>query len=272
LSQPVPGEKEAKKLLPQEITIRLRENREWTISRIELTTPENIESYLQAQLDKGLSEELGQVVRNTRSAQCRPKRVEVYIGDAPKPRDGWKKIADIDWPQDQLAIRHDFEPVTAQYIKLSIVENWGGPCVALGNVRVFDSSSSADGAEAGFASELAASGDAPNIGWQFLAYLILTSAEVMVSIVCLEFAYTQAPASIKSFIMGVYLLGVSLGNALTALVNWIIQNEDGSSKLDGASYYWFFTAAMFFIACLYVVWSQFYRGQTYIQGDDALSH
>ena len=38
-------------------------------------------------------------------------------------------------------------------------------------------------------------GLAPPIGWQLLAYLILTSAEVMVSITCLEFSYTQVRVS-----------------------------------------------------------------------------
>lgn len=33
----------------------------------------------------------------------------------------------------------------------------------------------------------------PSIAWQILAHLILASAEVMVSITCLEFSYTQAP-------------------------------------------------------------------------------
>ena len=45
-------------------------------------------------------------------------------------------------------------------------------------------------------------GSAPNIGWQILAYAIFTCAEIMLSIVCLEFAYTQAPKKMKSFVMG----------------------------------------------------------------------
>ncbi|MGD2138266.1 MAG: MFS transporter, partial [Gammaproteobacteria bacterium] len=35
-------------------------------------------------------------------------------------------------------------------------------------------------------------GGRPFIGWQLLAYVVLTSAEVMVSITCLEFSYSQA--------------------------------------------------------------------------------
>ena len=78
-------------------------------------------------------------------------------------------------------------------------------------------------------------GSQPSIGWLILAYLILTSAEVMVSITCLEFSYTQAPKKMKSFIMAVFLLSISLGNTFTAMVNVFIQNENGSSKLEGAS-------------------------------------
>jgi dipeptide/tripeptide permease len=43
--------------------------------------------------------------------------------------------------------------------------------------------------------------DKPSIGWLVLACLIITSAEVMVSITCLEFSYTQAPKKMKSLIM-----------------------------------------------------------------------
>ena len=71
----------------------------------------------------------------------------------------------------------------------------------------------------------------------------------------------------KSFIMGNYFLGVSLGNLLTVAVNYLIQNDNGTNQLPGASYYWFFTIAMLVTACAYVIWSQCYRGQTYIQGE-----
>ena len=63
----------------------------------------------------------------------------------------------------------------------------------------------------------------PSIAWQFLAYAVLTASEVMVSITCLEFAYTQAPKTMKSVVMAVFLLSVSLGNIFTAVVNNVIQ-------------------------------------------------
>jgi POT family proton-dependent oligopeptide transporter len=121
----------------------------------------------------------------------------------------------------------------------------------------------------------------PNIGWQFLAYLVLTSAEILVSIVCLEFAYTQAPPKMKSFIMAVYLLGISLGNFATAMVNKFIAipevrdpvtqavTQAAGSKLGPVDYYWFFAGLMAVTLVVYVVFAQFfYKGRTYMQGDE----
>lgn len=110
-------------------------------------------------------------------------------------------------------------------------------------------------------------GERPNIGWQVLAYVVLTAAEVMISITCLEFSYTQAPNSIKSIVMSIYMLSVSLGNFITAGVNLFIQNPDGTSKLPGASYYWFFTGLMAFAALAFIVVAWYYRGRTYIQDE-----
>ena len=68
-------------------------------------------------------------------------------------------------------------------------------------------------------------GETPHVGWQLLAYLILTSAEVMVSIVALEFFYTQAPKKMKSLMMDIFLSSVSIGNFFTAFVKQKIQIE-----------------------------------------------
>jgi POT family proton-dependent oligopeptide transporter len=116
-------------------------------------------------------------------------------------------------------------------------------------------------------------GGTPHIGWQLLAYVVLTSAEVMVSITCLEFSYTQAPKTMKSFVMAFFMMSVAAGNLFTSAVNFVIQNEDGSSKLEGAEYYWFFTSLMFFTALLFTLVVRFYKGQTYIHEEipEALS-
>ena len=73
-------------------------------------------------------------------------------------------------------------------------------------------------------------GAQPNIAWQLLAYLLLTASEVMVSIVALEFAYTQAPKSIKSIVMGLFLASVAVGNIFTAGVNYVIRVDSPFGK------------------------------------------
>ncbi|MBK8816792.1 MAG: POT family MFS transporter [Methylococcaceae bacterium] len=102
-------------------------------------------------------------------------------------------------------------------------------------------------------------GLAPNILWQIIAYVILTSAEVMVSITCLEFSYRQAPKSMKSFIMAYYFLSVAFGNLLTSAINFIIQNDDGTSNLDGASYFWFFTILMAMSTVVFIFVCSYFR-------------
>jgi POT family proton-dependent oligopeptide transporter len=66
-------------------------------------------------------------------------------------------------------------------------------------------------------------GGTPSIAWQIWAYVLLTSAEIMISITGLEFSYTQAPKSMKSVVMAVWLFSVSLGNIFASGVNNYIQ-------------------------------------------------
>lgn len=108
-------------------------------------------------------------------------------------------------------------------------------------------------------------GQTPSIMWQFWAYVVITAAEVLISITALEFSYSQAPNSMKSFIMAVFLLSVSLGNLFTSAVNSFIQNPDGSSALEGASYYWFFSILIVVAGALFAVVSSFYKEKTYLQ-------
>jgi len=110
-------------------------------------------------------------------------------------------------------------------------------------------------------------GQRPHILWQILAFVVLTTAEVMVSVTHLEFAYTQAPKKLKSLVMCTYLGAISLGNVFTAAVNIVIQNPDGTVKLKGASYFFFFVAVMIATAVLFNFFARFYRGKTYIQDE-----
>jgi POT family proton-dependent oligopeptide transporter len=105
----------------------------------------------------------------------------------------------------------------------------------------------------------------PSVSWQLLAYVVITAAEILVSITCLEFSYTQAPPQMKSLVMSLYLLSVSLGNLFTAAVNWFTKDASGESILAGASYYWFFTGCMAVATLLLVPVVLLYRPREYLQ-------
>ncbi len=107
----------------------------------------------------------------------------------------------------------------------------------------------------------------PSIGWQLPAYGLLTAAEIMVSITSLEFAYTQAPKSMKSIVMAVYLWSISAGNAFTALVHVFIQRPDGTVKLSGSSYYLFFAGLSAASAVVFAFFAVRHREKTHLQDE-----
>lgn len=74
----------------------------------------------------------------------------------------------------------------------------------------------------------------------------------------------------KSFIMAFYFMSVAVGNLFTSAVNFFIENADGSSKLAGASYFWFFTALMLVTAILFLFVIRHYDEKTYFQDEKPL--
>jgi POT family proton-dependent oligopeptide transporter len=97
-------------------------------------------------------------------------------------------------------------------------------------------------------------GGHPSVWWQILAYLILAIAEILVSITCLEYAYTHSPKSMKSTMSALYLLGISVGNYFDSLVNKSIANKGFFGQFTGAKYYWLFIGiiTVFFVIYLFV--------------------
>ncbi len=83
-----------------------------------------------------------------------------------------------------------------------------------------------------------------HIAWQLIAYVFLTAGEILVNVSGYELTYAAAPPGLKSLSMGFFLLTASLGNAFTALVNRVIRLEDGSERLTGEQYFWFFCSLM----------------------------
>jgi proton-dependent oligopeptide transporter, POT family len=115
-------------------------------------------------------------------------------------------------------------------------------------------------------------GGRPSVGWQLLAYLVITTAEVMVSITCLEFAYTQAPNKMKSLVMGLFNMSIAMGNLLTSRVNFYLaslRQADGEKFLSESQYYWSFAAAMLVTAVLFLGVVFWYKGKTHLQQPEA---
>src|SRR6266487_147635 len=108
-------------------------------------------------------------------------------------------------------------------------------------------------------------GARPSIAWQVWAFVVLSAGETLVVPTYIEFSYTQGPVKLKSLVMCTPLLAISLGNQFTAVVNIVIQNPDGTLKLQGASYFMFFVWVIFGTAVLFTIITPFYKGRTYLQ-------
>jgi POT family proton-dependent oligopeptide transporter len=101
-----------------------------------------------------------------------------------------------------------------------------------------------------------------HVMWQIIPYIIMTTSEVLVSATGLEFAYTQAPRAMKSTMMGFWLLTVSFGNKLTAVLA-------GLKDMPLQKLFWICTALMIVAALLFSILSYFYRGKTFMQESES---
>ena len=104
----------------------------------------------------------------------------------------------------------------------------------------------------------------PNIVWQILAFVILTAGEVLVSITCLEYAYTQAPPSMKSTIMASYLLTVTIGNVLVSVIQNNIKSGGFFAQFHGAGFFWLFTGICAATAVVFMLVSPFIKEKSYV--------
>jgi proton-dependent oligopeptide transporter, POT family len=96
--------------------------------------------------------------------------------------------------------------------------------------------------------------------WQTIPYLLITTAEVLISITGLEFAYTQAPRAMKSTIMSFWLLCVTFGNLLVAFLAPL------QTSLPLSQFFWLFAGLMAAAAILFSIIAYSYKGKSYLQG------
>ena len=98
-------------------------------------------------------------------------------------------------------------------------------------------------------------GDAFSITWQVLPYVLLTFGEVLVAATGLEFAYSQAPLSMKGAIMAFWNLSVTIGNLWVLVANAGVQNAAvtkfiASTGFGVTAFQMFFFAVFAFAAAL----------------------
>ena len=97
-----------------------------------------------------------------------------------------------------------------------------------------------------------------HVAWQLLPYFLLTVGEVLVSVTGLEFAYTQAPRTMKSTIMGFWYLTVTVGNLLTHALAPL-------RELSVSGFFWTFAGLMAAASIVFAILSWFYKGKSYLQ-------
>ncbi|MBI4424758.1 MAG: POT family MFS transporter [Elusimicrobia bacterium] len=97
-----------------------------------------------------------------------------------------------------------------------------------------------------------------SVGWQVIPYLLITCSEIMISITGLEFAYTQAPRSMKSTIMSFWFLTVFAGNMLTAFIAEL-------NIFQGATFFFFFAGLMAAVSGIFVWSAMRYKPREYFE-------
>ena len=95
--------------------------------------------------------------------------------------------------------------------------------------------------------------------WQILPYALLTFAEVLVSATGLEFAYSQAPRTMKGVIMAFWFLSITVGSLWVLIVNKTVRNEGviariAESGVSVMAFQMYFFAAFALVAAAVFGW------------------
>ncbi|XP_025198526.1 peptide transporter family 1 isoform X2 [Melanaphis sacchari] len=92
-----------------------------------------------------------------------------------------------------------------------------------------------------------------HIAWQLPQIIAMTAGEIMFSITTLEFAFTQAPASMKSLLAAVNLLTVAFGNLIVVIVSEVRFFENQAYE------YFLFAGLMVLDMLLFILMSYTYK-------------
>ncbi len=61
--------------------------------------------------------------------------------------------------------------------------------------------------------------------WEVIAYVVITTAEICISVVGLELAFTAAPTHMKSFVTACWLLTIFAGDSMAIPLTWLYESK-----------------------------------------------
>lgn len=102
------------------------------------------------------------------------------------------------------------------------------------------------------------SGEKLSILWQLAPYMILTTAEVLISTTGLEFAFTQAPKAMKSTITGYWQLTVAIGNLLVVFITAALGGGHGDESVSSGRFM-MYAGLTAVVTVIFSVIAAFYR-------------
>ena len=97
--------------------------------------------------------------------------------------------------------------------------------------------------------------------WQTVPYIVLTTAEVLVSTTGLEFAFREASKELRSTIMSFWLLTVTVGDLLIASVTNLLTGAGHEAASVSSERFLLYAAAVFVGAILFMIVAKNYRYQ-----------
>ena len=116
-------------------------------------------------------------------------------------------------------------------------------------------------------------GSGVSITWQILPYALLTLGEVLVSATGLEFAYSQAPPTMKGAIMAFWSLSVTIGSLWVLLANAAVRNptvigQITSTGLSEVAFLMFFFAGFaLLVAVVFGLYTRAYPMQDHYRSE-----
>jgi dipeptide/tripeptide permease len=100
-----------------------------------------------------------------------------------------------------------------------------------------------------------ASGGRISVLWEVIPYIFITCAEICISVVGLELAFSAAPPSMKSFITACWLLTIFVGNMINSVITPLYDTKIESLGLDlsPGNYFGLFTFIMIIVTIAFIL-------------------